>query len=148
MASAQRDPFSDLETVIEETFERETADARAKKVEGLKHLHALRERFGSNGASSNPVQAVLPGVSTPSAGGDVSLKAAMIQAIEVISEPITRRSVLKWAYEKYPKLSGSKDGTVASTFSRVKSEFLEPAPGDKKFIFQRKVKTPAVTQTS
>ncbi|MDB5292907.1 MAG: hypothetical protein JWL69_4148 [Phycisphaerales bacterium] len=149
MSKAQIDPFAEMERLIEESFQRDTAAARQKRDAGMEHVRALRAGWSANFASSaeeaNAPDAT-PGTPAPDVVNGVTLKAAMVEAIQSLDGPISRGKVLAWVVTRYPALKASKEGTVASTFSRVKSVHLKPAVGDK-FLFHRK-EPELVDQTS
>lgn len=123
------DPFAQIEQQIRAQFDAETAAARARMEKRLATLGVLRESMERNGDPVVP-PVNLKSPETIAVSPAVSLKRAMIQAINDLKTDITRRQVMAYIRQAYPHLNDVKEGTVASTFSRVKHRHLEPANAD------------------
>lgn len=141
-AAKNNDPFYVIECQIEARFLEETEPARQKRDAALKNLQALREAYGKPKprfaarilhASDWHIDVAPAAVN----GTKVSLKVAMTEAIDALKTDMTRKRVLTWAYDKYPHLKGAKEGTIASTFSRLKALYLE-RQDDETNLFKRK----------
>jgi hypothetical protein len=141
----KHDPFVEIEQAILAQFELDSAPAREKRDQALAHVQFLRENYGNSAGISFSgelhldVVPTLPSARRVNGNGTVTLKRAMIEAINVIKTDITRKRVLDWSYGKYPHLKGSKDGTIASTFSRVKRVHLEKQDDDNNLFKQKEV---------
>ncbi|MDB5296921.1 MAG: hypothetical protein JWO31_2904 [Phycisphaerales bacterium] len=147
MDSPNHDPFAAAERHIEQVFQEETTLARAKRDRGLQHVQSLRSEFGVSsvpGAEPGPAKPIDPPPSvviqpvTTTHFNGVSLKVAMIEAIGALDGPITRKRILDYIGERYPDVrKAAVDGTIASTFSRLKPNYLEAVENETN-VFRRK----------
>jgi hypothetical protein len=152
MPAPDSDPFAAMEARIEQVFQDETAPAREKRDRGLMKVASLRDEFGAGPTTAPDAQHSGPMRPRPTRSEmlesfakeesdddaySVSLRAAMIEAIGEMDGPITRKKVLDHVGRRYPHLRNPKDGTIASTFSRLKPDYLEPVENAVN-VFRRK----------
>ena len=142
MSEKPKDPYAEIEHRIALQFWADTARAREKRDKALQNLKQLKAEYGGALRTAKGSVAVVPKSSAPvtpttATNGKVGLKVAMIEAIDALQVNLTRKMVLNWAYEKYPHLRNSKDGTIASTFSRLKADHLETVD-EERHIFRRR----------